>query len=81
MIPLYKKAKNLNILWMSPKQSCIILPFNSPLRHMFNMATMLARENGVQGNLDKQWVGPEINENWSIDTMVLTPGRKRNSHI
>jgi hypothetical protein len=47
---------------------------------MFNMATMLARENGVQGNLDKLWVGPDINENWSIDTMVLSPGRTRNSH-
>jgi hypothetical protein len=65
---------------MSLKQSCLILPFNSPLRHMFNMATMLARENGAQGNLDIQWVGPDINENWSIDTMVLTSGSKRNSH-
>jgi hypothetical protein len=51
---------------------CIIFPFNSPLRHMFDKAIMQARESGVEINLIKKWMGAKLDNDGMVENAKLS---------
>jgi hypothetical protein len=53
-------------------QKCIVFPFNSPLRHMFEKSAMQARESGVEGNLIKKWMGPITSNDLMVQNAQLS---------
>jgi hypothetical protein len=53
-------------------QICIAFPINSPLRHMFDKAVMLARERGAEGNLIKKWMGAKINNDLMVENAQMS---------
>jgi hypothetical protein len=66
------KATFLNVIIY---QRHIIFPFNSPLRHMFAMGTLQARERGVEHNLLMQWVGRNKMDKSIVKNTVLSLGQ------
>jgi hypothetical protein len=61
--------------------SCLTFSFNSPLKAIFEKSITDTREKGVQHNLQIQWIGGALNQNWLVEKMVLTPARTGNYDV